>query len=91
MGKGSLLGDPPGSAGSPRQQAMGEKLTDQVKGNGCPAKMDGCINNGGSAGGREVNARVGRAANTTFRANERRGGGAIHPEGVKDAVRAKLR
>lgn len=47
MGKGSLLGDPPGSAGSLRQQAMGEKLTDQVKGNGYPAKIDGCINDGG--------------------------------------------
>lgn len=46
MGKRSLLGDPPGSAGSLRQQAMGEKLTDQVKGNGYPAKINGCSNDG---------------------------------------------
>lgn len=48
MGKRSLLGDPPGSAGSLRQQAIGEKLTDQVKGNGYRAKIDGCINDGGA-------------------------------------------
>lgn len=43
MGKRSLLGDSPGSSGSLRQQAMGEKLTHQGK--GVNGKMDGCMNN----------------------------------------------
>lgn len=43
MGKRSPLGDSPGSSGSLRQQAMGEKLTHQEKGIG--GKMDGCMNN----------------------------------------------
>lgn len=42
MGKRSLLGDSPGSSGSLRQQAMGEKLTHQGK--GFDRKMDGCMN-----------------------------------------------
>lgn len=43
MGKRSLLGDSPGSSGSFRQQAMGEKLTHQGK--GVDGKMDGCMTN----------------------------------------------
>ena len=43
MGKRSPLGDFPGSSGSLRQQAMGEKLTHQGKGIG--GKMDGCMSN----------------------------------------------
>lgn len=43
MGKGSLLGDSPGSSGSLRQQAMEEKLTHQ--GRGVEGKMDGCSDN----------------------------------------------
>lgn len=42
MGKRSLLGDSPGSSGSLRQEAMGEKLTHQ--GRGAEGKMDGCMN-----------------------------------------------
>lgn len=64
MGKRSLLGDPPGSSGSLRQQAVGEKLTDQVKGNRYPAKIDGCINDGGG-GGWGVQALAG-GQNTNF-------------------------
>lgn len=78
MGKGSLLGDPPGSAGSLRQQAMGEKLTDQVKGNGCPAKIDGCINDGG----RRMRA---LAAVQTQLLKRRK---VIHPERAKDAFQS---
>ncbi len=43
MGRRSLLGDSPGSFGSLRQQAMGEKLTHQGKRIG--EKIDGCMNN----------------------------------------------
>lgn len=70
MGKRSLLGDPPGSSGSLRQQAVGEKLTDQVKGNGYPAKIDGCINDGGGGGG-GVRRRWPGDKTQTFKRNER--------------------
>lgn len=73
MGKRSLLGEPPGSAGSLRQQAMGEELTDQVKGTDTRQRwMDALMM---ERWRRKRNARVGVQStvflNTTFKRNER--------------------
>lgn len=89
MGKRSLLGDPPGSAGSLRQQAMGEKLTDQVKGNGDPAKLDGRINDGEAVEEEELQ-RVGRGTNTTFKRNERRESDSSRESEGRDPSKTKM-